>query len=606
MKFDVVELLYLIWLIPFLMGLYYYGMRRRQSILAAYITERSLNAVRTGQTNRLRRVRAGLTLMALICIITALAGPQYGFSWKKMEQKGVDILIAIDCSRSMLAGDIKPTRLDRAKREIIDLLSMLKGDRVGLIVFSGVAFLQCPLTLDYEAFYMFLNSLSPALVPVGGTRISDAIDTAINAFDPDTATEKAVILITDGESTGGDPVASARAAAEKGIRIFTIGVGRDDGIPVPDSEGGFKKDREGNIVLTRLDEAMLKKVAAISGGTYVRSVAGDMDLDLIYTRDILLTMDRSTLSDGKRQVWENRYQWCLAMALVLLLAEWMTPSVRRQVYRGVIVAVLLSGMVTVPRLAAASDPMTQGYAAYQAGEYEQALKCYIDAQLADPENPLIDYNMGTVYYRLGQFDQAAAHFKKALEQEDALQKGTAYYNLGNSAFRQKAYDDAISSYEKALELMPDDAMTKDNLALARQAKEMAAQTPPSTDSADSNQKGEEKEKDTKTGDDSTDDTGKEKQPSGAKDTASQPNPPDTDDQSQAPPAEPDASDADTNQGKQPQDPLSEASSEPQPAAADEKPADRDPDTEKVLNRLQDQPGQAMIPVYRPSQVEKDW
>ena len=222
----------------------------------------------------------------------ALAGPKYGYRWQEIRQQGVDIIIALDCSRSMTAADIQPTRLERAKREVFDLLAMLQGDRVGLVAFAGTAFLQCPLTLDYDAFNLFLNALSPDYLPVGGTDITGALATALDSFDPKSASDKAVILITDGENTGdGEPLKAAETLKEKKIKLFCIGVGGSDGVPIPEPAGGFKKDRSGQIVLSRLDENTLKKMAVVTGGTYVRSVAGDMDLDAIYTDEIRRTME---------------------------------------------------------------------------------------------------------------------------------------------------------------------------------------------------------------------------------------------------------------------------------------------------------------------------
>ncbi|MEJ2653853.1 MAG: VWA domain-containing protein, partial [Acidihalobacter sp.] len=174
--------------------------------------------------------------------------------WQKIERRGVDIVIALDCSRSMLATDIQPDRLSRAKREIYDLLAMLEGDRVGLVAFSGTAFLQCPLTIDYQAFNLFLEVLTPDYLPVGGTDLAAALRTAQGAFDPKAASEKAVILITDGENTGpDDPLQAARDAQKAGIKLFCIGVGSNDGVPVPAAEGGFKKDAAGRIVMSHLD-----------------------------------------------------------------------------------------------------------------------------------------------------------------------------------------------------------------------------------------------------------------------------------------------------------------------------------------------------------------
>ena len=287
MKFNQIEMLFLIWAIPVFFLVVVHGMKTRQAILARFASQKGLDAIAPETDSGRRWIKAGLVLCSLLFICLALSGPQYGYKWQTIEQKGVDIIVAIDLSRSMLATDIQPTRLDRAKREIYDLLAMLKGDRMGLVAFAGTAFLQCPLTLDYEAFNIFLNSLTPDSMPVGGTDISGAITASLSAFDLNTASQKAIILITDGENTGkADPMEAAESARKAGVKLFCIGVGSDEGVPLPAETGGIKKDRSGNIILTRIDEETLKKMAALTGGAYVRSVAGSMDLDVIYTKEI--------------------------------------------------------------------------------------------------------------------------------------------------------------------------------------------------------------------------------------------------------------------------------------------------------------------------------
>jgi Ca-activated chloride channel homolog len=250
MKFLRIDMLFFIWVVPVLALAYFYGGRKRNRILNRFARERTRKlVVPPGLENR-RRWRASLVLLSVLFLVAALSGPLYGFKWQKIEQRGIDMIIALDCSRSMLATDIQPTRLDRAKREIFDLLSMLEGDRIGLAAFSGTAFMQCPLTLDYHAFNMFLDVLTPDYLPVGGTDLTAAIQTAVDGFDALSTAEKAIILITDGENTGrDDPMEAVRSAQEKGITVFCIGVGSDQGVPVPAAGGGFVKDDREQIVL---------------------------------------------------------------------------------------------------------------------------------------------------------------------------------------------------------------------------------------------------------------------------------------------------------------------------------------------------------------------
>lgn len=329
MKFAHIHMFFLIWAVPLVFLICVYGMRRRRKILAAFCDVGDLKNLSPMFSLKRRWVKYSLIFLSLLFMAMALSGPQYGFKWQEIERKGVDLFIAIDCSKSMLASDIKPTRLERAKREIYDLLSMLEGDRAGLVAFAGTAFVQCPLTLDYSAFHMFMNALGPDYLPLGGTDIAGAIEAALDGFSEKEDTEKALIIITDGESTGGDPLEAAKEAKKRGVKIFCIGVGSDDGIPVPDSEGGFKKDNQGKIILTRIDEKSLKDIAALTGGIYVRSVAGDMDLDRIYKQNIRGAMEQKTVSSGKKKIWEDRFQWFLGPAIFFLIIGMGLPSAIR-------------------------------------------------------------------------------------------------------------------------------------------------------------------------------------------------------------------------------------------------------------------------------------
>ncbi len=328
MKFANINMLFIIWIAPVMLLIILYGKRKRTKILKKYASSISLKMILSHISNKRRSLKTVLILMICVLIPIALSGPQYGFHWQETEQKGIDIFIALDCSKSMLAEDIKPTRLERAKREVFDLLSMLKGDRAGLVAFAGAAFVQCPLTLDYQAFNLFMNTLTPEYLPVGGTDIAGAITAAMEGFPKEERTEKAIIIITDGENTGGDGREGAKNAKKDGVKIFCIGVGKAEGIPVPDKNGSFKKDKSGKIVLTKLDEKTLNEIAILTGGSYVRSVAGDMDLENIYLKHIRGEMEQSTLKSGKKKIWENRFQWPLGFAIILTILMLLIPSAK--------------------------------------------------------------------------------------------------------------------------------------------------------------------------------------------------------------------------------------------------------------------------------------
>ncbi|MBW1759462.1 MAG: VWA domain-containing protein, partial [Deltaproteobacteria bacterium] len=602
MRFVRIEMLFLIWAVPVLFFVFFGGMRKRSKILDRFASLRGLEAIVPEAGNKRRWVKAGLVLCTLFFALLALSGPQYGYRWEEIEQKGIDIIVAMDCSRSMLAEDIRPTRLDRARREVFDLLAMLKGDRVGLVAFAGTAFLQCPLTIDYEAFNLFLNALSPDFLPIGGTDIAGAVQAALGGFNQEDKSEKAVILITDGESTGGDPVQAAKAAAKAGVKLFCIGVGKEGGVPVPDKTGGFAKDNAGKIILAKLDEDTLKKMAAVTGGAYVRSVAGDMDLDAVYTREIRGKMEASTFSGGRRQVWEDRYQWVLGLAILALIVELFIPSAKKKAFLFVLLVLLCSIHPISTGSAYASGVqknLRQGLEAYEKADYESALKFFIKAQLEDPERPEIFYNIANAYYKIGDFDSARDNYKKAIESKKKDLKHNAYYNLGNSDYRAGKFEDAVSDYQKALKIDPDDQETAKNLELAQKMMEKQKEQN-QQQSSDKNQKQDDGSDQKKSEEQSKDQPEDNKNPSEQQNASDDPSEKNKSDKAH------DGDQTDKlNQEKDEESQDQAAQADKENGGADQ--ADKSPEpvdskdregkkqAERILNRLQDRPGGAMIP-----------
>jgi Ca-activated chloride channel family protein len=278
--------------------------------------------------------KAGLILLGLIAGIVALTEIRYGFTWEEVKREGVDIVVALDVSDSMLVEDAETggqlSRLERAKREISDLLVLLEGDRIGLVAFAGTAFVECPLTLDYGAAEIFLDAIDTDLIPIKGTNLAEAIRVSVGAFEGGSHPSQAIILITDGEDHSGQAVAAAQEAKLAGVRIFTIGIGRDEGAPIPIQGGGFRRDRRGEIVLSRLDEPTLQRIALDTGGRYVRSVTGDVDLEQIYSLGVKATLEDQELESKRRQRWEERFQWFVALTLILLMIEPLIPVRMRQ------------------------------------------------------------------------------------------------------------------------------------------------------------------------------------------------------------------------------------------------------------------------------------
>jgi len=275
------------------------------------------------ERNRIRFFKGLFLLTALGLMFVALAGPRWGSHFQEVHQKGVDIMILVDVSPSMLVEDVKPNRLERARREILDFLRVVQGDRVGMVALSGAAFVQCPLTLDYGALEMFLGALEPDLVPVPGTDLGAAIETGISSFDFKSETDKVIVLITDGEDNENRGLEWARKAAAQGIKIFVFGIGEASGGPIPaqDGKGGFKQDKDGQLILSKLEEQGLREIAAVTGGTYVQSVGGDLDLDILYFEGIKSRTEAETLKSGKIKVYEERFSVFILAAFLFLLLE---------------------------------------------------------------------------------------------------------------------------------------------------------------------------------------------------------------------------------------------------------------------------------------------
>ena len=606
MKFVRIEMLFLIWMVPVFFLILLFGMKRREKILSRYSSKRGLAAITPDKDAKRRWIRAGLFLLSIALITVALSGPQYGYKWETIERKGVDIMIALDCSRSMLAKDVSPNRLERAKRKIYDLLDMLQGDRIGLVAFAGTAFLQCPLTLDYQAFHIFLKALSPDMMPVGGTDIPDALTTAISGFRKNSPSKKAIILITDGQSTQGDPIKAARLAQKDGIKLFCIGVGGKEGVPVPDEHGGFIKDRAGNIVMTHIDEETLKKMALITGGTYVRSIAGDLDLDTIYKKDIRGEMKLTTLSSRRKQVWEDRYQWFLAPAVLALLVELFLSERKKMI------ALLLMAGLLVPYGTAQATGINgvihQGMTAYEKKDYQKALKLFIDAQLEKPDMPEIYYNIGNAYYKTGKYDAARQNYKQALKSKNKTLREKSRYNLGNTAFRTGRLKDAISNYQAALKIDPKDTEAKQNLAFVKKMIEQKKKHTGQSGNSDKNPS-----------DNTEKNTGKNLQSRKKSNQKSEKNKSlksQTPERKKSGKNKNSASNAAGNKkssdNKSAPNNLSQHQTNAkndQNVAAAKKPLQiprGEYPSENILNRLQDVPGRAMMPFYQKKQVEKDW
>ncbi|HZK09177.1 MAG TPA: VWA domain-containing protein [Bacteroidales bacterium] len=278
-----------------------------------------------------------LLILAFAFIAVGLANLQVGSKLETVERKGIDIVIAIDVSNSMLAEDIKPSRLLSARQAISRLLDKLKNDRIGIVVFAGKAYTQLPITTDYAAARLFLSTINTDIVPIQGTAIAEAIKLSAEAFG-ESEHQKAIIIITDGEDHEGDAIIAAKKVAENGILVYTIGMGLPEGAPIPvydryGNQSGFRKDRNNNTVITRLNEDMLRQIADAGKGEYVRANNTQAGLDVIF--DEINKLEKTKFESRVFSDYENRFQYFLAVALILLLIEFSVFDRRGRRFRNV-------------------------------------------------------------------------------------------------------------------------------------------------------------------------------------------------------------------------------------------------------------------------------
>ncbi|MDD5428756.1 MAG: VWA domain-containing protein [Candidatus Omnitrophica bacterium] len=303
---------------------YLWTIRRRRKLMNRFVEKSLAGSIAPTISAERKAVKMILVTVAAALMVFSLARPQWGFEWKETKMRGLDILIAVDVSKSMLATDVKPNRLERTKLAIKDLVKKLNGDRVGLIAFSGTAFLQCPLTIDYNGFLLTLDDLNINTIPRGGTSISGAIREAINVFKGQDKKYKTLIIITDGDDLEGDPLNAAKEALDQGMRIYCVGVGTFEGalIPVADERGsrGWVADKSGNVVKSKLNEELLKSVAISTGGSYVRATQSDFGLVLLYDKSIS-RLEKRDIEGKMNKQYQERYQYFLVIALIILLVE---------------------------------------------------------------------------------------------------------------------------------------------------------------------------------------------------------------------------------------------------------------------------------------------
>ena len=333
-RFANPEYLNALYLIPVLVVLFWYLGRNRKKLLQIFADKELHKTLFPTDSNLKRWTKFALILLALTCLVFAAANPQVGTKMQEVKQTGIDVFILLDVSNSMMAEDIKPNRLEKAKYQISNLINKLRGDRIGLIIFAGQAYIQIPLTTDYSAANLFLSAVDVNSVPSQGTAIASAINLATASFDT-LSTQKVIIAITDGEDHEGDVEKAVENAVSREIKIYAIGLGSQAGVPIPIYNNrnqlvGFKKDNEGNTVLTKLDEEVLKKIVINGNGKYFRGTNYEDHLDKIYSE--LSELEQTEFGVKKVTDYEDRFYYFLIPALILLVLEFFVSEKKSPLY----------------------------------------------------------------------------------------------------------------------------------------------------------------------------------------------------------------------------------------------------------------------------------
>jgi len=333
-RFAHPEYLNALYLIPVFVIAFWFISKNRNKLIEKFADKNLLKIILPSYSGIKPWIKYSLILLVFVCLILAAANPQVGTKMQEVKQTGIDVFILLDVSNSMLAEDIKPNRIDKAKYQISNLINKLRGDRIGLIIFAGQAYIQFPLTTDYSAANLFLSAVDVNSVPTQGTAIASALKLALQSFDT-LSTEKVIIAITDGEDHEGDVMAAVEEADSREIKIYTIGLGSSGGVPIPtyNRNGqltGFKKDRQGNTVLTKLEENILKQMADEGNGKYFRGSNYEDYLEKIYSE--LSELEQSEFGTKKVTDYEDRFYYFLIPAIFLLVIEFLISEKRSPIY----------------------------------------------------------------------------------------------------------------------------------------------------------------------------------------------------------------------------------------------------------------------------------
>jgi Ca-activated chloride channel family protein len=496
MVFGNQQILTLLVLVPVAGLLLLLALRRRRRLLRAFGEWSQVERLLGGAWLGVHALRAVLWTGAFALLLLVLARPQFGNVEETIIARGVDVIIAVDTSTSMLATDIKPTRLDRAKEQLADLITRLRGHRIGLISFAGAAMLQCPLTLDQTILHQTLGVMDTQAVGVPGTAIAEAVRLAVRSFDQSSPRHRVLVLLTDGEDHEGDIDKAAREAAEAQVTIYAVAIGTSGGAPVPafDAWGrsvGFKQNPDGSTVVSRMATLPLLTLAtATHGRAFETSNLGQVEINSIARA--IDAMPQRDLEEEHVRHRAEQFQAFLLPAILLLLLEpllltrrWRRRRAAARALRPATAALLLLVAVLPARAEDAARVNNEGVSLHREGKLDEALERYHQADVAAPNTPQVAINIGNVRYDQGHYGEAADQFSRATEAPDSTLRAAAQYDLGTAqlnvaqesarqsdldqALRQ--IDESIGTLRQSLIAAPEDREAKFNLELAMRLRD---------------------------------------------------------------------------------------------------------------------------------------
>lgn len=478
--FQYIQFLLVLLIIPLLVVIFIFAVARKKSIRKKIGDPLLVKQLTAGYNSTAFFAKFSLIILAFGLLVVVLANLRTAASEQKISRDGIDVMIALDVSKSMLAQDIKPTRLERAKQVLSRLVDKLDNDRIGIVVFAGRSYLQMPLTGDHAAAKMYLSAATIESVPTQGTVIADALRTCNSSFNAKEKKYKAVVLISDGEDHDAKAVKTAEAMAASGIVIYTIGIGSAQGAPLIDeTTNEVKLDNEGNTVISKLNEAELKMIAQKGNGQYLFFNNTEAVVSSISSQ--LGSMDQRTITDDSLINYESYFQYFLAAAFLLLLVE-LFISERKKVNKtyAKLKPVLSISLIFISTISIAQQNekalIKKGNEAYRKKDYVKAGNEYTNALAKNPLNPIAQFNLGNALYKTDKKEEAIQAYEKAVKKLDLpVEKANAYYNKGVVLQNDKQLAACIEAYKAALKLAPDNEDARQNLQKALQQQKQQQQ-----------------------------------------------------------------------------------------------------------------------------------